>query len=322
MVISGTRGNEVGQQIRGFSEPGESLLSAYLFHALKVPLLGAAEEAELARQWEQARAMSGIEGETGRFTPEERETLKAGHTARHTIIEANLRLVVCLARQHFHFGRYGLSLLDLVQEGNIGLMHAVDKYDWRLGYRFSTYASWWVRRAIERAIADHGRVIRLPVHIHDSASKLAKATAEIALQTGCTPDSEAVASALGLSRSQAALLQRCLRPVLSLDQPTGDDGEGSLNDVVIDADATAEIECFTDGTLGDELDELLQQLGSREREIIRRHYGLDGIEPCTLEQVGSVLGITRERARQIEARALSKLRRHNRADSLRDYFGA
>ena len=323
MVVAGTRakGNRKARQAGEAAELGDTLLAAYLGQASKVPLLSAHEEVELARRWQEARALRESLADNGGPKPQEIAVLEAGLAARHRLIEANLRLVVCLARQRYRHGRHGLSLLDLVQEGNLGLMHAVDKFDWQLGYRFSTYASWWVRRAIERAIADHGRVIRLPVHIHETASKLARTEAELVALNGQTPDAKELAMALGVSANKAARLRDCLQPVLSLDQPTGEAGEVSLNDVVVDGVATAEMEEVPDGTLADELDELLEQLSWRERQILRRHYGLDGDAPCTLEQVGKTLGITRERARQIEVRALSKLRRLGKADGLRDYFG-
>ena len=318
VVVAGGRTN--GKTSRRAAEEPETLLAAYLSQAAKVQLLKPEEETELARAWEEARRLKGAQGSNGGLDQRQLAALEAGIAARHRLIEANLRLVVALAKQRQRHGAPGLSLLDLVQEGNLGLMHAVDKFDWRLGYRFSTYASWWVRRAIERAIADHGRIIRLPVHVHETAGKLARAEAQLLAENGRSPDHEEMAEAAGLQARQAERLWTYLQPVLSLDQPTGTEGEGSLHDLLADGLAARELEEVPEGTLGDELDLLLAQLSAREREIVRRHFGLDGTEPCTLEEVGKTLCITRERARQIEVRALGKLRRLGLANSLYDYF--
>ncbi|MHB1131811.1 MAG: sigma-70 family RNA polymerase sigma factor [Chloroflexota bacterium] len=314
-------GNGQRHLARGSQELSENLLTAYLSQAAQVPLLTPEEEVELSRNWEEARQLRAELGRNSVLTAEARATLDAGAAARRRLIEANLRLVVSLARQRYRQRvTSGLTLLDLVQEGNLGLMHAVDKFDWRLGYRFSTYASWWVRRSIERALADHGRLIRLPVHVHESAGKMAKTEAQLAAEHGHSPDTRELAAAMGMSTDQTVSLQRFLQPVLSLDRPMGEEGENPLYEVVIDSSAAADLAVVPDGTLGDELDGLLSQLSGREQQIIRRHYGLDGEEPDTLEVVGKSLGITRERARQIEVRALDKLRRFGGADELRDYM--
>ncbi len=302
-----------------------TLLSTYLQQAAQVALLTAEEEISLAQAIEAGRQAKAILDEET-VPPAERAQLhalyEAGEAARRRLIEANLRLVVRMARQRYRRGCAGLSLLDLVQEGNMGLMHAVDKYDWRLGYRFSTYAIWWVRRAIDRAIAEHGRSIRIPLHLQDAVAKMSQAEAELQATLGRQPTQAELAQALGTPEKRIGELRRYLQPVVSLDQPAGEDGEARIHDLLADGVATAEMDKVPQGTLGDELDRLLAFLLPRERKLIRLRFGLDGGRERTLEEIGSLLGITRERARQIEAKALHKLRNFGRTASLRDYFAS
>ncbi|MDA8217134.1 MAG: sigma-70 family RNA polymerase sigma factor [Dehalococcoidales bacterium] len=304
-------------------DPAEvSLLSTYVKQAVQVPLLTAEDEVRLAQAYEEGREAS--EQLKGELPTEQLASLeaiaRAGEEARQQIIEANLRLVVKMAIQRHRRGYSALSLLDLVQEGNIGLMRAVEKFDWQLGYRFSTYAIWWIRRAIDRAIADHGRPIRIPLHLQSVVGKMAQAEAQLMATTGRQPRQSELAEAAGVSERQAAEIRRYTQPVISLDQPANEEGSIMIADLLADSKATTEMDKVPQGTLGDELDRLLNTLPTREKKLITKRFGLDGSGGCTLEEAGQALGITRERARQLEARALGKLRNLGRAASLNDYF--
>jgi len=307
-----------------YTEAEVSLLGAYLQQAVQVPLLTAEEEVQLAQDWEKGQEAKRLLKEENPPDVEGalQKAVAAGEAARRRLIEANLRLVIRMARQRHRRGCPGLGLLDLVQEGNIGLMHAVEKYDWRLGFRFSTYAIWWVRRSIDRAIAEHSRPIRIPLHLQDAVGKLTQAEAQLISEIGRHPNQAELAAAAGVPEKRVAELRRYLQPVVSLDRPAGEEGDVPIGDMLADGTATAEMEEVPQGTLGDELDRLMAFLQPRERQLIALRFGLDGQTERTLEDIGHILGITRERARQIEAKALHKLRNFSRAASLRDYFAS
>jgi RNA polymerase primary sigma factor len=264
---------------------------AYLNEIGKVRLLTAAEEVELAMQIE-----AGSE------------------PARRHLIEANLRLVVSVARR---YTSSGLPLLDLVQEGNIGLMRAVEKFDYRRGFKFSTYATWWIRQAISRAVADKARTIRLPVHVGERHSQLLRITRTLTQELGREPTEEEVAAAAGLKVEQVRTLRTAAREPVSLDLPIGDEDGGRLGDLVEDANPGPE-QTVSATVVRTEIESILTALTPRERRVIQLRFGLVDDHQRTLEEVGRRLGVTRERARQIETTALRRLRRPSLAAILRD----
>jgi RNA polymerase primary sigma factor len=236
--------------------------------------------------------------------------------ARRKLIESNLRLVVSIARR---FVGQGMLFLDLAQEGNIGLMRAVQKFDYRKGFKFSTYATWWIRQAVSRALADQARTIRLPVHVTEYMHKVARARRELVQILGREPDPEEIGRRIGLPAERVEQVLGMKAPV-PLETPVGEDGDMSLGDFVEDSDAEAPPDAATRALMATHLERVLHTLGDRERAILERRFGLLGGEPETLEQVGRVFGVSRERIRQIESRAMCKLRHPSRAERLRDYL--
>ncbi|WP_298817684.1 sigma-70 family RNA polymerase sigma factor [Chloroflexus sp.] len=302
-------------------EPALDAVQHYLQEIGRVSLLTAAEEVELAERIERGNAAEERLATETNLTPRERcELLKAvqqGEEARRHLIQANLRLVVSIAKKYV--GR-GLSLLDLIQEGNIGLMRAVEKFDYHKGNRFSTYATWWIRQAVTRAIAEQGRTIRLPVHMSESVGQVKRIADRLAQSLERQPTAEEIAMALGqpVERIQR-VLEAARRPV-SLETPVGDEGEHTLGDFLTDDDLPTPGEIAAQKLLRRDLSAALDQLNDRERRIIDLRYGLIDGRRRTLEEVGRVLGMTRERARQIEAEALRRLRSPEVGQHLRDYL--
>jgi len=284
--------------------------SLYLREISRTPLLTADEEVMLAKQLEAGKAAhERLDG--GVDDRAERERLEAdlatGEAARIRLIESNLRLVVSVARKYI--GR-GLSFLDLVQEGNIGLQRGVDKYDWRRGFRFSTYAYWWIRQAVSRAVAEQSRTIRLPVHVVEQLSKLYNAARDLEHQLGRRPTPEEIGERMGISAARVEEAFRAARVPISLEKTIGDENDSTLADLVADEAGIAPAEAAEELVFAQAVERSLsERLTPREAEVLRLRYGLIDHRERTLAEVGQELGISRERARQLEATAMQKLRR-------------
>ena len=300
----------------------DDTVGLYLKEMSRVPLLCVEEEMDLARRIEVGRASKKeIVIHCGKVTPNRRHELDTliqdGVLAREHLIKANTRLVVSVAKKYI--GR-GVPFLDLIQEGNLGLMKAVEKYDYHRGFRFSTYATWWIRQTITRSIADQGRTIRVPVHMIDRIRQLYKMTHEMEQKLGRVPTVDELADELGLSMRKVQWMLRVSWLPLSLESPVGDEEDSELGMFVEDEITPTPIQSAYRNMLQEKVDEVLGTLSPREARILRLRFGLDNGRTYTLEEVGQKFGLTRERIRQIEGKALRRLRHPRRARQLKDYL--
>ena len=267
----------------------------YLREIGKIPLLKPVEEISLAQKIE-----------------------KGDRRAKKKLTESNLRLVVSIAKKYV---MRGLSLLDLIQEGNQGLIRAVEKYDWRKGYKFSTYATWWIRQAITRAIADQARTIRIPVHMVETINKLIRIQRQLMQSLGREPTAEEIAETIGeMTATRVREVLKIAQDTTSLETPVGDEDDSMLGDFIADTSQPTPIEAASRELLKENIEEVLSSLTDREARVLRMRFGLDSRNPMTLEEVGREFGVTRERIRQIEAKALRKLKHPSRRKKLQDYL--
>ncbi|MCK8431806.1 RNA polymerase sigma factor [Streptomyces sp. D2-8] len=301
--------------------PSSDLFRQYLREIGRIPLLTAAEEVELAR-----RVEAGLFAEEKlRLAPDLDSQLALdldrlvvmGRMAKRRLIEANLRLVVSVAKRYV--GR-GLTMLDLVQEGNLGLIRAVEKFDYARGYKFSTYATWWIRQAMSRALADQARTIRVPVHVVELINRVVRVQRRMLQERGYEPTPEEVAAHLELPPERVSEVLRLAQEPVSLHAPVGEEDDVALGDLIEDGDAASPVESAAFLLLREHLEAVLSTLGERERKVVQLRYGLADGRPRTLEEIGRIFGVTRERIRQIESKTLNKLRDHAFADQLRGYL--
>ncbi|MFF3780106.1 RNA polymerase sigma factor [Streptomyces sp. NPDC001933] len=301
--------------------PSSDLFRQYLREIGRIPLLSAADEVELARRVEaglfaEERLASAPDPDT-RLAVDLDRLVVMGRMAKRRLIEANLRLVVSVAKRYV--GR-GLTMLDLVQEGNLGLIRAVEKFDYARGYKFSTYATWWIRQAMSRALADQARTIRVPVHVVELINRVVRVQRRMLQERGYEPTAEEVAGQLDLTPERVGEVLRLAQEPVSLHAPVGEEEDVALGDLIEDGDAASPVESAAFLLLREHLEAVLSTLGERERKVVQLRYGLDDGRPRTLEEIGRIFGVTRERIRQIESKTLSKLRDHAFADQLRGYL--
>ena len=312
-------------------EPAQKVVTAgatadpvkdYLKQIGKVALLNAAQEVELAKRIEAglyAEHLLGTQGNDleAKYRRELHRIAQDGQRAKNHLLEANLRLVVSLAKRYT--GR-GMLFLDLIQEGNLGLIRAVEKFDYTKGYKFSTYATWWIRQAITRAMADQARTIRIPVHMVETINKLVRVQRQLLQDLGRDPTFEEIGDEMGISADRVREIQKISQEPVSLETPIGEEEDSQLGDFIEDSMAVAPPEAASDSMLREQLDQVLDGLADRERKVIKFRFGLEDGHPRTLEEVGREFGVTRERIRQIESKTLAKLRHPSRSSRLKDFM--
>ncbi|WUV84653.1 RNA polymerase sigma factor [Streptomyces sp. NBC_01476] len=302
--------------------PSADLFRQYLREIGRIPLLTAEEEVDLARRVEaglfaEEKLAAFPDLDDSQLAVDLDRLVVLGRMAKRRLIEANLRLVVSVAKRYV--GR-GLTMLDLVQEGNLGLIRAVEKFDYARGYKFSTYATWWIRQAMSRALADQARTIRVPVHVVELINRVVRVQRRLLQERGYEPSPEEVAVQLDLTEERVCEVLRLAQEPVSLHAPVGEEDDVALGDLIEDGDATSPVESAAFLLLREHLEAVLSTLGERERKVVQLRYGLADGRPRTLEEIGRIFGVTRERIRQIESKTLSKLRDHAFADQLRGYL--
>jgi RNA polymerase primary sigma factor len=305
----------------GLAAVGTDSVKAYLKEIGRVPLLTAEQEIDIAKRIEAGLfARERLDTETD-LTAELRADLEwiaaDGLRAKSRMLESNLRLVVSIAKRYT--GR-GMLFLDLIQEGNLGLIRTIEKFDYRLGYKFSTYATWWIKQAITRAMADQARTIRIPVHMVEMINKVARAHRRLSGELGREPTPEEIAIETELPIDRVIEVQGYGREPISLHTPLGEEGDSEFGDLIEDSEAVSPAEAVSFTLLQQQLRAMLDDLSEREAGVITMRYGLTDGKPMTLDEIGRVYGVTRERIRQIEAKTMSKLRHPSRALALRDYL--
>ncbi len=296
------------------------LVRAYLNGIGRTKLLTAAQEVELAKRIEAGLYAAEKLAMDPAGAADRRElgiVVAEGRAAKNHLLEANLRLVVSIAKRYT--GR-GMAFLDLIQEGNLGLIRAVEKFDYTKGYKFSTYATWWIRQAITRAMADQARTIRIPVHMVEVINKLGRIQRELLQDLGREPTPEELAKEMDITPEKVLEIQQYAREPISLDQTIGDEGDSQLGDFIEDSEAVVAVDAVSFSLLQDQLQQVLQTLSEREAGVVRLRFGLTDGQPRTLDEIGQVYGVTRERIRQIESKTMSKLRHPSRSQVLRDYL--
>jgi RNA polymerase primary sigma factor len=301
--------------------PTNDPVRMYLKEIGKVPLLTAEEEVDLAKRIEAGLFASEKLATPRKIADKTRKDLEAierdGQLAKKKLVEANLRLVVSIAKRYV--GR-GMLFLDLIQEGNLGLIRAVEKFDYTKGYKFSTYATWWIRQAITRAIADQARTIRIPVHMVETINKLIRIQRQLLQDLGREPSPEEIAKEMDLTPDKVREILKVSQEPVSLETPIGEEEDSHLGDFIEDSDAVVPVDAASFILLQEQLDSVLHTLSEREKKVIQLRFGLTDGHPRTLEEVGREFGVTRERIRQIESKTLSKLRHPSRSQKLRDYL--